>query len=332
MMALLMNHLNTQVIDVTFKNVGAGDSLVLEWQHNGCPKIAVIDCNLHNGSNPVLDHIINGGYNEVDFILLSHPHFDHYSGMINLIEKLIDKGINLKNFAYTATDTISDWKASLKTIEAHTNLTRLLKLVHSLNSSGHLSLGSVHAGSITNTVKLSSNIQLEVLSPSAIEYAKYRSGKTFPVNEESHHNEPLGNWLATVLKIDIVGVGYVLLTSDCDKSTLTRLDGRARELFQKGLVLGQCPHHGSKSNLNRTFWKKRLGAVNTPIAISADGNKYGHPNKEVINFYLSNGYDVHCTFDLNNRLSSKASKAAAALSSFASPTGFVTKKDLTFTF
>ena len=55
------------MIKLTFKNVDQGDSILLEWQHDGLNKIAIIDCNEAFRTNPVLDHVVKNNYKKLEF-------------------------------------------------------------------------------------------------------------------------------------------------------------------------------------------------------------------------------------------------------------------------
>lgn len=91
------------MINITFKNVDQGDSILLEWQNEEDETIiGIIDCNLKKDkSNPILNYIIKNRIQKIEFMLLSHPHFDHYSGLVELLEFIIQNKIKLRNFLHT---------------------------------------------------------------------------------------------------------------------------------------------------------------------------------------------------------------------------------------
>lgn len=70
---------------ITFKDVGQGDSIILEWDKDGKKKIGIIDCNKYFGANPVLSYIKNpeNKVEEIEFLILSHPHHDHFLDLKN---------------------------------------------------------------------------------------------------------------------------------------------------------------------------------------------------------------------------------------------------------
>ena len=55
------------MLTITFKNVGHGDTIILEWQNNQKEnEIGIIDCQLINGSsNLAIEHIEKKGYKKI---------------------------------------------------------------------------------------------------------------------------------------------------------------------------------------------------------------------------------------------------------------------------
>ena len=87
---------------VNFKNVGQGDSIIIEWDD----KIGIIDCNIYKDSNPVLEYISQKDIEEIEFIILSHFHFDHFSGFPKLFDYCRDNKIKIKYFFHTIADYV----------------------------------------------------------------------------------------------------------------------------------------------------------------------------------------------------------------------------------
>ena len=90
-------------LKVTFKDVGQGDSIIIEWRKNSKSYVGIIDCNLKtNNRNPILEHIKILSTKEISFIILSHPHYDHFSGFEDLFNYCEKNKIIIKNFIHTA--------------------------------------------------------------------------------------------------------------------------------------------------------------------------------------------------------------------------------------
>jgi beta-lactamase superfamily II metal-dependent hydrolase len=282
------------MIKVTFKNVGQGDSIILEWEKNNTKKIGLIDCNLYHGSNPVLDHIIENEYKEIEFLILSHPHYDHFSGILQLLEHFKLTGVRLKNFIHTSMQVPSFIKMAVRSAIATSEIQNLFKFLKDNREKMGINVGYILAGSLNSTWSLSNGHSITFLSPTQKEIDKYIANSFYPFNDSESHDNPSANWLSTVIKIGSED-GFILLTSDADKSSLVRIDKKMNDQLDNKLKLGQSPHHGSTYNHNNTFWKKRLYTANTPIVISVGTNIYKHPSKETLSSFLKNSYKIHST-------------------------------------
>ncbi|MCY7362979.1 MAG: hypothetical protein LH629_13085, partial [Ignavibacteria bacterium] len=63
------------MITVLFKNVGQGDSILVEWLNGSQKHFGIIDCNLYESRNPLLEELANRNIEFIDFIILSHLHY-----------------------------------------------------------------------------------------------------------------------------------------------------------------------------------------------------------------------------------------------------------------
>jgi len=268
------------VVNITFKNVGQGDSIVLEWED----KLAIIDCNLYNGGNPVLDHLKKNRVKKIEFIILSHPHTDHFSGFHELLSYCIEEDIHVNRFLHTAQSTPAFLKSANRSRESDTKLMALFALLKEMLDNKQIEIYAINDNP-DMAIPLGEEFKLEVLSPSSLEIDKYIKKESYGFDEEDEKSNPDANWLSTILKISNSKY-YVLLTSDAIKSSFSRIGKRKNSrLKDLKLYLGQSPHHGSKGNLNESFWQIRKRCSNTPIIISVGENHYGHPAAAVTDFF-----------------------------------------------
>lgn len=284
------------MLKITFKNVGQGDSIILEWFKEGARNIGIIDCNIFNGSNPTLDFIKDNKVTEIKFIILSHPHFDHYSGLSQLLSYCRDNEVIIRNFLHTSSQVPSFMKTAAKTALANKELSKLFKLTRELNDSMGMGVFAIQADSMFDYIELGENMGIKILDPSLKELDSYIAGVDFGTGttNEGPHDNPKANWLSTVLKIKIED-NFLLLTSDADKKTLIRIDKKKGAEITSSLLLGQSPHHGALSNHNNSFWKKRNRNKNTPIVFSVGENHYNHPSKDAVNFFIEHSYKLYAT-------------------------------------
>jgi len=294
------------MIHLTFKNVGQGDSIILEWEDNKIAKICIIDCNLFHGQNPVLDYIIKKNYKTIEYLILSHPHLDHFSGFLPLIEYCKANSIKILYFLHTCSQVPSFLESATKSAESERELQRLfLYLFRNYQDQG-IKVATIQGNSPNSSIHLNKRLALKVLSPTLDELNKYVRNAYYPFNEEESLDNPKANWLSTIIKIESEN-WYVLLTSDADKSSLIRIDKHESSELDKTLTIGQIPHHGAFGNHNNTFWKKRNRFDKTAMVVSSGPNSHDHPSTQVINFFLEYCFVIYSTsekfyadFQINN--------------------------------
>ena len=292
------------MVKITFKNVGQGDSILLEWNHENEDKIAIIDCNQHLSINPVLDYVKKMEYREIDFMILSHPHLDHFSGFVELLQYCKKNNIKVRRFLHTAQTTPNYLKVATRSIEENNKLYELFKLLDDLADDGFLDVHPIDDNPDIK-IKLGNEFTMEVLSPSSREIKKYINSENYPFDEETI-SHPNVNWLCTLLKIYNEHLN-VLLTSDVESGALRRIGKKNSGRLAKGkIILAQIPHHGSKGNLDKTFWQMRRRFSKTPVVVSVGKNRYKHPSHEVLEFFNGQpNYELYRTDDSSLLLKSE---------------------------
>lgn len=277
---------------VIFKDVGQGDSILLEWEHRSKKKLRIIDCNLKKGRNSVLDYIRNNNFEEIEFIILTHPHFDHFSGIRSILEYCEQKKIKILRFLHTSFQVPQYLKSAVKSPQASSELAKLFKKIKDLWSSKKIIQYQSYISDDIKPIEITDDIKLEVLAPSTIEFDNFIT-KTFTNAEENSHSNPHGNWLSTVLKI-YDNNWYILLTSDVEISALKRIGYSKKNEFKSNLILCQSPHHGSKKNHSNIFWRN-LKKNESKVVFSVGKNSYGHPSNHVVNKFKSYNYKIFST-------------------------------------
>ncbi|MGB3851343.1 MAG: hypothetical protein WA958_15340 [Tunicatimonas sp.] len=305
---------------ITFKNVGQGDSIILEWQkESGGKGVGIVDCKLHNGKNPTVLHVQQAAYTSIDFIILSHPHHDHFSGMLELIAYCEDKQIVIGCFYHTCRQHPDYIKAACKSIAVQKGLIQLLQKIQTLFREGEIEKQSLSQSSVP--ILLEKEIAMKCLSPSEREYDDFISSENYKYNEEETGNVPKANKLSTLLKIEGQG-WYILLTSDAEKSTFNRLAKQHKGEFDGDLLLIQSPHHGAWSNHWDAFWKQRKKKNGAFAVISVGKNQYKHPSQKTVDSFIKHQYQLRYTDAVGPlrklERSSLARKNAIALDTFSS--------------
>lgn len=282
------------MLKVTFKNVGQGDSIILEWDDHEKRKIGIIDCNLMDNQNPVLSHLKQSEYTEIDFIILSHPHFDHFSGFNQLLDYCRSQKIVIQKFLHTSSQVPDYLKVANKTVQAQREIVALFKNIRQLWKTDKIIIEQGYINNLTRDIRLNDDTFLKILAPSTREFDSYISNLKVENDEESHHDNANANWLSTFLKI-YSSDWQILLTSDCEKRVLNRWKNNNAEFSNQKLLLAQSPHHGARGNHSTSFWKQFSPEKDTPVIMSVGENIYKHPSKQNIDYFNVQGFKVYTT-------------------------------------
>ncbi|HEY4288004.1 MAG TPA: hypothetical protein VGN00_12955 [Puia sp.] len=285
---------------LTFKDVGQGDSILLEWIDGGVSKIGIIDCNRTLRKNPVLEHIKGTGYRNIEFILLSHPHIDHYSGMVELLTYLEKEKIPIDSFGHTlhllATDYYKYLDGAEVGTEAKRELESLIDKVDILRKKGIIrKIDFIVEGT---SIDITDDVVLNCLSPGSSEASIYMKAVDLePIKNKTRASQS-ANHLSTIFKLTI-GEKYHLLTSDSETLTFDRLIREKKgyeTLMKKELEVCQVPHHGASRNYHPSFWQD-IKRISKPQAVVSAGlhETYKHPHLSVLIGFHERGYTIHST-------------------------------------
>ena len=278
-------------MQITFKNAGQGDSIIIEWVRKGEPRLGIIDCNLFQKTNPVVQHLQKVGCRKIDFIILSHPHHDHFSGMLELLEFCEQQKIPILTFAHSCATHPRYLNYANTDSNKQDLLQKIFLKAKALYESKQIRFS--YSISQNTSIPLNENFILETLSPSNFEVEKFIQDIDFYEKIDFSKCGKAANYLSTVLKITNQKE-FVLLAADAEKETFKRLEERHSDEFPDLLYLGQIPHHGSKTNHYPSFWSKIKRTSNCIAAVST-GGQYNHPHPEVIADFASWDYTIYST-------------------------------------
>ena len=317
---------------IVFKEVGQGDTIILEWEVDGQKKIAIIDCNISgSGNNPALVYLDALTLTRIEFIIISHPHYDHFSGMSDVLNLCAKKGISIGLCMHTMPShpayLTSAVKGNIETGALAELCRNLQKLIKSGTIQDHVAI--TH---LCRPIKLQGDWLIHFLGPAASEYDTYNRNAYKHLNDNDPKIQAANaNLLSTLLKISN-GKEYVLLTSDITKNVFRKIQRKGMQNFKDLLILGQLSHHGSIGDYYETFWKQTIRKPKTPIAISVGENDYGHPSDHAINSLKANDFFVLRT-DVSRSASSKEVLGLLGLISSAEKTSPISiGKDISFDF
>lgn len=299
------------MLRIYFLEVGQGDSIIIEWNDNGNnQKYGIVDSNLKPGNNnPTISFIKKRNIKHIEFIILSHPHTDHFSGFPSLLHYFTKASITVGVFYHTGHYNHANVKAicgkkliHLSSVNGDINsvyspkntLYNLYKQINQLYSENLIyDVQLLNFG--VQDIQLNDLFKIKILAPNYIDEIQEYAAKAFEINEDYRpilENNPDANLLSTVLKITSKD-SYILLTSDVCKKTLNRLEIKNFSHTKKKLVLTDVPHHGSSLNHNKNFWTKRVNENKIPAVFSV-GDGYNHPGEDVVAFFNDN-FEIYIT-------------------------------------
>jgi beta-lactamase superfamily II metal-dependent hydrolase len=294
-------------VQITFKYVGQGDSIIIEWLENEVRHFGIVDCKSHNGKIPTLDFLLQNRINVIDFVILSHPHHDHYSGFKGLIKGCLNNDIHIKRISHTAAVQTDYLKGASYSAALTNELMEVFSLFRYLRDNKHTVIGYVSGGYHVNLPL--GNYRLSFLAPRSEHYDKFSEKvnyASFKIDDEENGDNSDANLLSTIIKIE-KDDNFILLTSDSTRYVIKNLGIKHFYELSGTLVAGQIPHHGARGNHVREFWKKLKRIKPCPIVVSFGPNIYNHPNEKVIEDFKKLNFEINTTGKINT--STEISKA-----------------------
>jgi len=329
-------------LKVSFKNVNQGDCIIVEWYNDqGELEVGLIDSNFVSSEKETqpsvsyLKELKSKRLNRIKFIILSHPHTDHYSGLKSILTYVYER-FEIGTIFHTSFFQKHFFKETLKKKLTNKQAIDFLNLFISGEDEAialaelfkiFRALKKVKGTKITwivndYEISLNSTLKLKFLAPMGGEGEEmdeffqkgYERFKERSFSEKL--NNPDANLLSTVVQLRNSEFKWqVLLTSDVENKVLARiLKQNKQELGDNKLIAFQIPHHGSEKNFNKLFAEKMI-TKDTATFISVGNNRYGHPDGEVLKSYSLLSKKVHLTNKVGEVVNNSTSDRVAFLKS-----------------
>jgi competence protein ComEC len=230
-------------LEVTFFDVGQGDAIFIKTPQN---HYILIDGGPDDVVLEKLEKKLPFYNRSIDLVVLTHPHYDHISGIIEVLERY-----KVKNILYTGVigegSIFSKWK-------------ELTKEEYRLARAGQRVSANDFSLIILYPAENLKNKEVEDLNEASIISRLVFGEKSFLFMGDAY--------IAQEKEI-------IRYKEDCEK------EGREQcDVFEINSTVLKIGHHGSSSSSSENF----LAEVNPKIAVIMVGenNKYGHPNEDVI--------------------------------------------------
>jgi beta-lactamase superfamily II metal-dependent hydrolase len=275
-------------MNILFKNVGHGDTIVLEWQcHSGVNKVGIIDCCLYEGIPQIEEYLDKNNISHIEFLALSHPHKDHYSGMVSLLTYVRKKGIIINHFIHSLfVDPIYLNWAEANEVDRK-QLRELINMIIEFDNKNIIK--QIQLAVLNWQMDLGNNYTIRALSPSNSELRTFADKIEYYREENRYLCSTAANYLSTIFVLSNNNTGKsILLTSDATDYSFERLFNSSQPIEE--ISAFQIPHHGSSKSHFKKFWDS-LKIVPDKLAIVSAGfnRRYNLPDYEVIEYFDKSG-------------------------------------------
>jgi beta-lactamase superfamily II metal-dependent hydrolase len=311
---------NYKKIEIIVFDVGEGDSIAVEFPVGGEMKWGIIDCCQRSDDNEpsVLRFIRDNSIQELEFVCLTHFHYDHYRGLSKVLQYFEEHDypihwfwrygivsptevcIQMYKYAEELRGlTAEEEEARLITRDekefAKERVKELRKILEWQNRTAEKMkrqkipfIRRLHGGTIFH--RYDKNMAFYCLAPTGDmvrereEYiARAAAGFGNVLEEETQHAN-----LSSAILLLTFGKANMLFGGDAGKDIWSN----SIDLLKKSGIMGnrevkadfvKASHHGSRYSSSKTLWSAIL-RKNAFIAISADyrDNSYKHPHTKTL--------------------------------------------------
>lgn len=235
-------------IGVVYLNAGQGDATIVRLP-NG--KVMVIDCNVDNSPENIVGYLKSAEIKKIDNLVITHPHYDHMSGMKEIANNFEVGEIWKTQFKR---------KKELESQDSYEKYKEYLGGLRKLVKEGtEIKMPTSKNKPFVDEEKL----KIKVLGPSQSSQSK----------NENIHKESL------VLQIKF-GKTSLMFTGDTPNDELDRINDYYNI---KNTTIWHASHHGSNEGANEAVLKKASPKY-TVIPVGKD-NDHGHPHEDAEKIY-----------------------------------------------
>jgi beta-lactamase superfamily II metal-dependent hydrolase len=286
------------MLRITVLNVGHGDSIIIEHEHEGVSHFGVIDSNFQRAKQAkprALEYLEKRGVTRIAFLALTHPHYDHVKGLGDLAQHF--SGNIDYVLMYPIPRDVDRFKKLtaqefVNVEEPHRSfIGQLLKLINEAEKTTFEILDGLENKIALNNFTLG-QLEMHVIMPPAAS----KGWLHFDVKEgRIDFGGEKQNEISLALAIKYRGKTIVLGGDATEENWVTR----ARRVGQPiGCVAAKLPHHGSEHDcsprvLDHIFGNNVVDADERIALISANGTS--HPSPNVLRELKKRGISPYCT-------------------------------------
>jgi|GEM_PF-1919365 len=240
-------------IGLVFLNAGQGDATIIRLPDG---KVMVVDCNVDDAPENIIEYLKEAGITKIDYLVITHPHHDHVSGLKEIANNFEVKEVWTTEFRR---------KKSEETEESYQKYKEeYLEGIKTLKQQG----AEVKSPTAKNEPRIDNGkIEVKVLGPSS-----YVQGDNEDIHEES-----------LAIQIRHGKNNSILLLGDTTNHGLDRI--RSNYDINNTTLL-HASHHGSDEGANPDTIKEAHPKY-TIIPVGKN-NPHGHPHDDAMNTYRKN--------------------------------------------
>lgn len=289
-------------VDIYFLSCGHGDTILLRLPAN---RWILVDCHLHNRytRSHFFDFVQSQGIRRLEYIFQTHPDFDHFCGMAEVLDYFTRDGRSLGYWCDGGLDAAQVRNLIWCEQFSENEYAKLHDKLDELWDSGLIQTVCVNEWTKPiSPAGYSERIDLFTIAPRA-STARAIARADIGRLRQNIRAQLESNALSVVLVLSLVthdGNCNVLLCADASpeeiKVALQTWQRRAEEhRREKVFDVIKVPHHGSiNSHVPDLCKAKREGREDRVAAISA-GTRKGLPDREVMRAYLDEEWVVLLT-------------------------------------
>ncbi len=250
-------------LEVIYLDVGQGDCEILRTPSGRTIMIDAGDDRFNVTTNAIIPFLKKAGITKIDTFVISHPHRDHFGGLVDLIGK-VPIGEVLYSADMIDPNDPESGGADMVLYQKMKDMLAQEKIAY-------------NQAEWNQKLKWDPDLDVEVLHAAELTDAAPRPAVASAAPSAPKIN---ANNLSLIIKV-VHGKNSFLFTGDAeDKAEQTTLEKNGAKLRADVLKSG---HHGSKTSSSRPFIEK----VEPKYAVISVGtkNSFGHPNKEILDAY-----------------------------------------------
>ncbi len=269
-------------------NVGHGDSIILELPDNNW---GLVDCFKTNADSetPALTFLKARNVKRLKFVCLTHPHYDHFHGMLEILKHFTSEGRQIEEFWDYGLDK-DKMRVFLKRCGSEKEFTELQHLYDFIMERvRNKKIEYVEAKARVKCLQLK-NIRISSLAPLGRDSMRYVSSwaKDTTIDE---------NLLSVVLVVTC-GETNVALGGDTKSwegvLNLWRKECGASERRKRSFDFIKVSHHGSRDGNHKGLWNS-FTVKKRSVAVISTGCRYATPHAETVKSITSRRVKLYST-------------------------------------